>query len=143
MCLFFFMIRRPPSSTRTDTLFPYTTLCRLIGVGHDDDAFVAQRLAVVTIAGAAAQRLDQIADFIVGADLVGAGAGDVQDLAADWQHRMGLAVDRLLGRTADRKSVVWDKGVSVCRGLGGRRLSKKTNKPCSDRSKDDINKTNL
>src|SRR3546814_14990920 len=29
MCLFFFlMIRRPPRSTRTDTLFPYTTLFR-------------------------------------------------------------------------------------------------------------------
>src|SRR3546814_19249486 len=28
-CSFFFlMIRRPPRSTRTDTLFPYTTLCR-------------------------------------------------------------------------------------------------------------------
>src|SRR3546814_16173984 len=26
--LFFLMIRRPPSSTRTDTLFPYTTLFR-------------------------------------------------------------------------------------------------------------------
>src|SRR3546814_10768470 len=26
--LFFFMIRRPPRSTRTDTLFPYTTLFR-------------------------------------------------------------------------------------------------------------------
>src|SRR3546814_3297286 len=26
--LFFFMIRRPPRSTRTGTLFPYTTLCR-------------------------------------------------------------------------------------------------------------------
>src|SRR3546814_10031523 len=25
---FFFMIRRPPRSTRTDTLCPYTTLCR-------------------------------------------------------------------------------------------------------------------
>src|SRR6056297_3885902 len=25
---FFFMIRRPPRSTRTDTLFPYTTLFR-------------------------------------------------------------------------------------------------------------------
>src|SRR3546814_16179052 len=25
---FFFMLRRPPSSTRTDTLFPYTTLVR-------------------------------------------------------------------------------------------------------------------
>src|SRR3546814_4819685 len=28
MCLFFLMIRRPPRSTRTDTLFPYTTLFR-------------------------------------------------------------------------------------------------------------------
>src|SRR3546814_11646574 len=27
-CCFFLMIRRPPRSTRTDTLFPYTTLCR-------------------------------------------------------------------------------------------------------------------
>src|SRR3546814_18759730 len=26
MCVFFLMIRRPPRSTRTDTLFPYTTL---------------------------------------------------------------------------------------------------------------------
>src|SRR3546814_18167085 len=25
---FYFMLRRPPRSTRTDTLFPYTTLCR-------------------------------------------------------------------------------------------------------------------
>src|SRR3546814_19963824 len=28
MCFFFVMIRRPPRSTRTDTLFPYTTLFR-------------------------------------------------------------------------------------------------------------------
>src|SRR3546814_16501340 len=27
-CFRFLMIRRPPRSTRTDTLFPYTTLCR-------------------------------------------------------------------------------------------------------------------
>src|SRR3546814_2190663 len=33
-CLFFFlMIRRPPRSTRTDTLFPYTTLFRSDGGG--------------------------------------------------------------------------------------------------------------
>src|SRR3546814_2824191 len=32
MCSFFFlMIRRPPRSTRTDTLFPYTTLFRSAG----------------------------------------------------------------------------------------------------------------
>src|SRR3546814_11956581 len=28
MCVFVLMIRRPPRSTRTDTLFPYTTLFR-------------------------------------------------------------------------------------------------------------------
>src|SRR3546814_16703223 len=27
-CVYFLMIRRPPRSTRTDTLFPYTTLFR-------------------------------------------------------------------------------------------------------------------
>src|SRR3546814_8202767 len=30
-CIFFLMIRRPPTSTRTDTLFPYTTLFRSPG----------------------------------------------------------------------------------------------------------------
>src|SRR3546814_10199785 len=29
-CFFFLMIRRPPRSTRTDTLLPYTTLFRSI-----------------------------------------------------------------------------------------------------------------
>src|SRR3546814_7380674 len=32
-CFFFLMIRRPPRSTRTDTLFPYTTLFRSV---HQD-----------------------------------------------------------------------------------------------------------
>src|SRR3546814_46581 len=34
MCFFFLMIRRPPRSTRTDTLFPYTTLFRSHGLGR-------------------------------------------------------------------------------------------------------------
>src|SRR3546814_12317637 len=37
---FFLMIRLPPRSTRTDTLFPYTTLCRshlpILMVGEED-----------------------------------------------------------------------------------------------------------
>src|SRR3546814_343953 len=33
-CIFFLMIRRPPRSTRTDTLFPYTTLFRSTGSGR-------------------------------------------------------------------------------------------------------------
>src|SRR3546814_11039836 len=32
--LFFVMIRRPPRSTRTDTLFPYTTLFRSRAADH-------------------------------------------------------------------------------------------------------------
>src|SRR3546814_16893720 len=46
LILFFFLrIRLPPRSTRTDTLFPYTTLCRAPGAvdpvhRQDADAFV-------------------------------------------------------------------------------------------------------
>src|SRR3546814_12412281 len=34
LCFFFLMIRRPPRSTRTDTLFPYTTLFRSQPLQH-------------------------------------------------------------------------------------------------------------
>src|SRR3546814_3255073 len=39
------MIRRPPRSTRTDTLFPYTTLFRSQGVAHRHLVHVLQDLA--------------------------------------------------------------------------------------------------
>src|SRR3546814_3811178 len=48
MCSFFFflMIRRPPRSTRTDTLFPYTTLFRSgLGIGRSAHDLVAQAIA--------------------------------------------------------------------------------------------------
>src|SRR3546814_17111585 len=40
---FFLMIRRPPRSTRTDTLFPYTTLFRslLVGAGRGSNVLIA------------------------------------------------------------------------------------------------------
>src|SRR3546814_2484898 len=49
LLFFFLMIRRPPRSTRTDTLFPYTTLFRAVhrrgqradGVGADPRGLVA------------------------------------------------------------------------------------------------------
>src|SRR3546814_21034447 len=42
MCIFFFlMIRRPPRSTRTDTLFPYTTLFRSSAAARSLDLSVA------------------------------------------------------------------------------------------------------
>src|SRR3546814_14702975 len=37
------MIRRPPRSTRTDTLFPYTTLFRSADSGVEDDRQLADR----------------------------------------------------------------------------------------------------
>src|SRR3546814_6507121 len=39
------MIRRPPRSTRTDTLFPYTTLFRSDGGGHSWAGVVLSRQA--------------------------------------------------------------------------------------------------
>src|SRR3546814_19030423 len=40
---FFLMIRRPPGSTRTDTLFPYTTLFRS-GIGRQEAIAAVIRL---------------------------------------------------------------------------------------------------
>src|SRR3546814_4450149 len=49
--IFFLMIRRPPRSTRTDTLFPYTTLFRSEAVnlgdgvhGHEADVVPVERI---------------------------------------------------------------------------------------------------
>src|SRR3546814_13326524 len=39
----FLMIRRPPRSTRTDTLFPYTTLFRSVAVEHPQHADERER----------------------------------------------------------------------------------------------------
>src|SRR3546814_14313531 len=51
-------------------------------------------------AGAAAQCLHEVAQLLVLPQLVGRGAGDVQDLAAQRQHRLGGTVARLLGGAA-------------------------------------------
>src|SRR3546814_5685821 len=46
---FFLMIRRPPRSTRTDTLFPYTTLFRSERVNVEDIENVDGRAAYVRV----------------------------------------------------------------------------------------------
>src|SRR3546814_3633554 len=45
------MIRRPPRSTRTDTLFPYTTLFRSIDEGAMDRAASAGSRAQIAVTG--------------------------------------------------------------------------------------------
>src|SRR3546814_20498155 len=63
---FFLMIRRPPRSTRTDTLFPYTTLFRswraasllpLIEAGADIHRKLRARLRQILAEGAAERTL--------------------------------------------------------------------------------------
>src|SRR3546814_19194053 len=55
------MIRRPPRSTRTDTLFPYTTLFRsekiahLVGTGR----FPAKRIAAITFTNKSAREMKE------------------------------------------------------------------------------------
>src|SRR3546814_16929407 len=49
LCLFFFlMIRRPPRSTRTDTLFPYPTLFRSAMGLASTQALAAEKLVYAT-----------------------------------------------------------------------------------------------
>src|SRR3546814_11025566 len=78
-CFFFLMLRRPPRSTRTDTLLPYTTLFRSIewpalahrchqlasaahcaGLGvlqHQHELLVAQAIGIIGEGGACALKL--------------------------------------------------------------------------------------
>src|SRR3546814_13520108 len=66
--VFFLRIRRPPRSTRTDTLVPYTTLCR------SRDA-VAPRRAAVIVDHAGKSQPDLLCDAL-GGDVVGMNVGD-------------------------------------------------------------------
>src|SRR5690606_26951922 len=78
-----------------------------VGVGHQDDLVVAQALevelaaaavAVAVHAGgqAGAQRSDDVLDLLVVEDLVEAGLLDVEDLAAQREDGLEVAVARLL-----------------------------------------------
>src|SRR3546814_12797411 len=129
------MIRRPPRSTRTDTLFPYATLFRSV-----DDRGAAALLEREDVAAFRAQREDEAAaDRPVFARLgTGAAIFDVaaqsRDILAEHQPGAGaraqqaveaVVAQRIANRRGDRKSVVWGKRVSVRVGRGGRRKSTK------------------
>src|SRR3546814_18580731 len=101
------MIRRPPRSTRTDTLFPYTTLFRSSGyryqwIWRGRWVLVARHETGFTLL----EMLVALAVF---------------SLAA-------LALIRLQSVALDRERVVEGKRVSVRVGFGGRRIIKKKKK---------------
>src|SRR3546814_18691479 len=61
--MFFLLIRRPPGSTRTDTLFPYTTPFRS---GYPRTA--AQAEALDGLLGARRRQLDHVIELVVDED---------------------------------------------------------------------------
>src|SRR3546814_17214025 len=74
MFFFFLMIRRPPRSTRTDTLFPYTTLFR------------------------SADAADREADVDRGTDALIEEVGFEEDLAAGDRNHVGRNIGRHVAR---------------------------------------------
>src|SRR3546814_10508473 len=76
------MIRRPPRSTRTDTLFPYTTLFRSVSAGVDKAPASTSAPAPASFSGSA----DSSYDVLV----LGAGPGGYS--AAFRAADLGLSV---------------------------------------------------
>src|SRR3546814_11212033 len=69
---FFLMIRRPPRSTRTDTLFPYTTLFRshLLHLGQPGDgtAHPVRREVAASVTGIVTRDGRHLQDLLPGAE---------------------------------------------------------------------------
>src|SRR3546814_16613453 len=117
------MIRRPPRSTRTDTLFPYTTLFRsALGkqdavVGHDADRVAVQvgeagdqGLAVACLELVELAAVDHARDDLADVERApGVLRHDAVQLARR-VPRLARLAHRHLHRL-ERKSVVWGKSV--------------------------------
>src|SRR3546814_12021320 len=95
--LFFLMIRRPPRSTRTDTLFPYTTLFRSTGT-----AFGYQP-ATVSTSDAQSSRLSPVATSISPTTVSASRTPAKSSLASSRQRR---SVTSTPPRSSDRGSPV-------------------------------------
>src|SRR3546814_8471800 len=122
MLFFFLMIRRPPRSTRTDTLFPYTTLfrslfgdqfaelvdrARSIAVVHENAARPLPKMRVLHLVvdeDIAALRVVALVDRHYGQDLR---AGEMPGRPADFLRR-GPGAARQPGQ--DGRDEVADRG---------------------------------
>src|SRR3546814_4647699 len=99
------MIRRPPRSTRTDTLFPYTTLFRSLAMGE-------AAVGLHQLVGGAGGHLDMIAEHAIMPDFErgdagllaifrlqrGDGAAAVPGEATQFVQRRVIAVGDKIGR---------------------------------------------
>src|SRR3546814_10725666 len=97
------MIRRPPRSTRTDTLFPYTTLFRslhLPEVGHDDFAGLDLKGKIVVVVSGGP------------ATISGALKSHARSERAAWLARQGaLGLIQLV--TPKQVEIPWDRRMAL------------------------------
>src|SRR3546814_17510651 len=137
------MLRRPPRSTRTDTLFPSTTLFRSVAapLGVADDDVGAADVAQHRRRGVAGMRAGGGAVAVLPADgdaAAGERLGHQSEVGKRWADQQvagklgafGESLERagerpgILGQTVDRTSVVSGKSVSGRVDLGGRGILK-------------------
>src|SRR3546814_16312636 len=121
------MIRRPPRSTRTDTLFPYTTLFRSFHF-RDGVQRAKQEALAVALAGLEVFRIADCSDahvavcqrdqprpavvVAVDAAVAGVAAGAAFDAAVVAEHRSRLALGsaRCRGGVCQTVSIPWMAG---------------------------------
>src|SRR3546814_17305509 len=125
LCLFLFlMIRRPPRSTRTDTLFPYTTLFRsfLEALSYLATVFALFVPLPIFVASTVMQRRREAEERAY--QLIE--KLDTADHRALRDRILKIIMrDDVHGTRPDRKRVVKGKSVSVRVALGGRLIIKK------------------
>src|SRR3546814_3294478 len=87
------MIRRPPRSTRTDTLFPYTTLFRSLVKSDDGHALVARirELAALDKAALKAEYKTQLHKPRAQGVASGAGLGRSEEHTSELQSLMRIS----------------------------------------------------
>src|SRR3546814_20795246 len=115
------MIRRPPRSTRTDTLFPYTTLFRSTEYPYRRETAGRRALQRTRPASGRVRPADRAAQRRLFARRFERRCALRRPLARSGSGRAGGAECP----PGDRKSVVEGKSVSGRVGLGGRRNVKK------------------
>src|SRR3546814_15998202 len=126
---FFLMIRRPPRSTRTDTLFPYTTLFRSIGAAPHAEEFGFHQIQRDRRAIDRDERAAPARSLLVqpsGKDLL-ADAGFSQQANIDRTLRsfpqQGKCLDKRRGRRSEERRV-GKECVSTCSSRGWQYHSK-------------------
>src|SRR3546814_13596467 len=122
------MIRRPPRSTRTDTLFPYTTLLRSEGKYPPPPA-ADFRTGMQASACVGTVEVQHACVWATGAPIRHSRLKPhVDNMPSHPLSSRPVTCAIPVTRSAARESVVWEKWVSGRVVLGGRRINKKKNK---------------